>query len=129
MEIVLQIIILSIFLPNFTTGRMKVMIDERVENCTTPGVQSGLFDFSSFELIAESDTEIYANGSIKYLKELKSPLKVHVYTEKFDRGKWNVMAYDKHQSDFCRVMHDLKEPSYKFFKDCPKCPIKPGVST
>lgn len=128
MKFVLKITIFSIILFNYAMCKMKVMIDERTEKCTKPGFKSGLFDFSSFELIAETDTAIHANGSIKISQGWQSPLRVHVYFEKFDRGKWSVMAYDKHHPDFCTVMHDPKEPSYKFFKDCPACPAKAGVS-
>lgn len=124
----LSFVISALILCDFAMGKMQVMIDETFENCTESGAASGAFDFSKFELIAETDTAIYANGSIKFAREIKSPLKLRLFTEKFDRGQWNIMVYDKTLPNFCQSMHDPKEIMYKFFKHCPPCPYAAGVS-
>lgn len=107
---------------------MEIILDEKLENCTAPGVKAGALDFSEFELIAESDTEIFANGTVKFLKNAASPFKNRVYAEKFDRGQWTPQLIDKKYPDFCAVKNIPSEPFYKYFLDCPKCPFQAGAS-
>ena len=118
---------LGVFLSRSVIGKMEIIMDEKLEVCTESGVAHGL-DFSEFELIAETDTTIFANGSVKFLKNAASPFKNHAYAEKFDRGKWTPQLFDKKYTDFCEVKDNPNEPSYKFFVDCPPCPFPAGAS-
>lgn len=114
-------------LAQYAHSLMEIIIDEKIVNCTKPGVKAGALDFSEFELIAESDTTIFANGSVKFLRSAVLPFKNHVYTEKYERGKWIPQLFDKKFADFCAVKENPKEPSYTYFTHCPKCPFKAGV--
>lgn len=110
----------------FAMGKMEVILDEKIDNCTKG--QGGALDFSNFELIAESDTMIFANGSVKFLKTAADPFKNHAYTEKYERGQWNLQVLDKKYPDFCKTKDVPTEQAYKFFVDCPKCPFQAGAS-
>lgn len=106
---------------------MEIVLDETIENCTKPGI-GGAMDFSEFELIAESDTVIYLNGKIKFLKNGANPFKIYVYAEKFERGKWNVQAVERTYPDFRESINSPKEVSFNYFQNCSKCPFQAGES-
>ena len=116
------------FLFSSIFGKMEIIIDERIENCTKPGDEGGAFDISNIELIAETDTEVFANGTLRFIKNLGAPWYVNAFTEKFHRGQWNLFALDKKIPDFCAVMHSSTEMWYKYFKDFKGCPLNFGVS-
>lgn len=108
-------------------GKMEIIVDEKIVNCTEPGDLAGAMDFSQVELVAESDTTIVSNGTIRFLKPVKAPWKVHAYAERFTRGQWTLYGYNKKIDDFCTVMHNPTEIYYKWFKVCPKCPLEVGA--
>lgn len=120
-------VLLGLFLNRVVFAKMEIMVDESLQNCTKPGT-GGALDFSEFELIAESDTVLYMNGSVKFLKTAALPFKNYVYAEKFERGQWTLQAFERKYPDFCNVKNDPKEVAYSYFRVCPKCPFEAGES-
>jgi hypothetical protein len=103
---------------------------EKFEICVDTEELAGVLDFSEFQIIAESDTDVYLNGSLNFVKEVEAPWKAKIFTEKFDRNEWHIKALDKKISDFCESIRDEKEPWYfvtsKFEPN--ECPFAAGVS-
>lgn len=120
-------LILAIFF-SIAFGKMEIVIDEKLEKCVDAKDDAGVSDLSEFEIIAESDTKVFLNGSIKFLKNVEAPWMIHMFAEKLHRGQWNVYAIDKTVPDFCSVMHSPKEVWYPYVKDFGGCPIAAGVS-
>lgn len=123
----LNFAMLALSLGQLVLAKMEILVDEDVQNCTAPGQRAGSMDFSKFELIAESETEMFANGSVAFLKPVKAPFKLYAYAERFIRGQWVLAGYERKITDFCEVMHDEEETYYKFFNPCPFCPFEAGV--
>lgn len=113
-------------------GCIKVIpiIYEDHELCVEPENNAGKFDWSNMEIIAESDTAVFLNGSLHILKKVDSPWKSTVFTERFLRGKWNVEALHKKIPDFCAVLQDPLTSWYHITSQWnPKnCPYEAGVS-
>lgn len=126
-DILVGFLFLCSFLFCFVVGKMEIIIDEKIDNCTKPYEIAEVWDFSNFELIAESDTEVYANGSVKFLKDVDGRWAANIFAEKFYRGQWNIYAFDKKVPDFCASKHNPAELWYKYFKDTKPCPLKAGV--
>lgn len=120
-------LILKLFF-SIALGKMEIVLDEKLEKCVDAKDDAGFYDMSEFEIVAESDTKVFLNGSIKFLRNVEAPWSVHIFAEKFNRGQWNVYAIDKTVPDFCSVMHRPSEPWYLYLKDFGGCPIKAGVS-
>lgn len=115
----------AIFQPS--TSMIEIILHETIENCAEPGEEAGVFDMTNFELIAESDTDVFINGTVKFLKEIKAPWITHAFTEKFMGGRWSLYALERKFPDFCAVMHSRTEIWYNYMKDLPGCPLKKGV--
>jgi hypothetical protein len=114
--------------PSLSLFRKVVpILSEEYENCATPEEDYGVADFSEYELIAVNDYEVFINGSVKILRDIESPLPVHVFAERFERGQWIVMYYDTKRADFCKSMKDSSEIWYDIMKDMKGCPLKAGV--
>lgn len=121
-------IILLPLLATSTVGKMDFYIDEAIEVCVKPADAANRIDISQLELIATSDTEMVINGSVNILKHVEAPWKAYVFTEKFDRGHWNLYAYERRIDDFCSNIHKQTETWYQYTKDLKGCPLEPGVS-
>lgn len=119
--------ILSMFLPIFSARKIVPIIMEEFENCADPDEDYKLADFSNYELIAINDYEVFINGSIKLLRDLVSPMPVHIFAERYERGEWCVMYYDTKRSDFCSAMKNPSEIWYDKMKDLKGCPLTAGV--
>lgn len=118
------------FLFLFTSNQAEIVpvFAESFEECVKPKDKAGVCDFSSMEVIAEDQKHSFLNGSFKFMKDLKAPWDYKLYTERFERGQWNVFAFNKRVKDFCAVMHKSSEPWYGFYKGVPGCPAAKGVS-
>lgn len=103
------------------------LIDDKMENCASSEEDAEVWDTSELDVIAESDTEVYFNGSAKFLKKVGEKLPLRCFAEKLQRdGKWAIEAIDLKRPDFCASLHDPKE--IWFAKtDKYKCPLEPGV--
>lgn len=122
-KIVIFLLLHSFFLCK-VYGLWGVIIYEEIEICGEKEERAGVFEFSELEIFAESDEHVYLNGTWKFLKEIKSPWKSHVFTERKIRGKWSTEILNKKIPDFCEVIQRPTEPWYhvtsKFeHKDCP----------
>lgn len=112
------------FLAGFCHPKIIPIIREGFELCAEPENRAGKLDYSNLEIIAESDEDVFLNGSILFLKEIKAPWKALFFLEKFHRDKWNMEMIKKSVPDFCATIQKPSEPWYfitsKFeHKDCP----------
>lgn len=114
-------------LVTFAFGKMDFYIDDTVKLCTKKGEAAEAIDISQFELIATSDTEMMINGSVKFLKGFEEPWRVIFHTEKFERGQWNALAYQRRMDDLCKNIHGPTEIWYQYAKVLKGCPLKAGV--
>lgn len=56
---------------------------EEMEDCATDEDRAGVMDYSGFELISLTDQDTYANGTIRFLRNVVSPVPMRVFAEKF----------------------------------------------
>lgn len=86
-------------------------------------------DFSDVEIIPVNDSMTVLNGGIGILKNIPSPIRVQVRTERFFRGQWVPGEYNRYLRDFCAVLHDKDawtNITAKFKNQ--KCDFKAGVT-
>lgn len=122
-------IILALSLAECQILRKFVSVfDKRIENCAKPEEDAKALDVSNFEFIAESDEDVFINGSIKILRDFKNPVPVHFYAERFDRDQWIVTYFDQKRPDFCAAFKDPKEVWYTKFQKQKGCPLKAEVT-
>ena len=126
-SLILHILFLGLFFPRFVIGKMELIVDENYEICTKSGIERAL-DFSGFELIAQTDTTIFGNGTVKFLKNATNPFNVRTYAEKFERGKWTPRVFERKISDACELINDPNDPIFKYFIYCPPCPFQAEAS-
>lgn len=87
-------------------------------------------DLSDIEIIPVNDSLTVLNGAIGILKNIPSPIRVTLRTERFNRGQWVPGEYNRFIKDFCKVMHDKDEAWTKVTEQFKNqiCPFKAGVS-
>lgn len=107
-------------------GKVVLLPDDRIEYCSED--KSGHFNYDNLHIEIVSDTEIFLNGSVQFLKEVKSPFIVKTYAEQYVRQKWVVAMFDRKIPDFCSSMKNPAEFWYNILKEQPGCPIQEGVS-
>jgi hypothetical protein len=112
----------------FTSSKIVMLPDDKIEKCVEAKYDAESFDISGIEIVVESDTDIFLNGSMKNLKTVGSPMKVRIYFEKYTRSQWTIANMDRRIRDFCAVLHSPAEVWYEFFKDVWDCPFSAGVS-
>lgn len=123
-------ILLLVFISvEFSTSKVVPVFYDGLEDCSEPGERAGKFNLSEIKIV-ETDDEFFVNGTIYFLKEVKSPWKSLVYAEKFDRGQWNADSFTKQYPDFCKNIKNPLEPFNYLTKnlDHRSCPIPAGVS-
>jgi hypothetical protein len=123
----MKLLTLVIFVP-IAWAWMELVPGDRVEDCSEPGKHANIADFSGSEIVMESDTDFFLNGTFKFLKPLHSPWKVNVIGERWYRDQW-VPGAEKKLSDACGEMHNKAYPTYPFFEGQKGCPLEPGVSS
>lgn len=87
-------------------------------------------DLSDLEIIPVNDSLTVLNGGIGFLKNIPSPIRVTIRTERFDRGQWVPGEYNRFIKDFCQVLHNTDEAWTKItskFKN-QNCEFKAGVT-
>jgi hypothetical protein len=110
-----------------TSARIALFFDEKIEDCTG-GNNAGYYDLSQLEIIVETDTEVFLNGTVKFLHEITSPWKTNVDLEEYVRSEWVPSVVQRRFADFCADLHNPAEPWYNNLKDQMGCPIPAGVS-
>lgn len=113
---------------NLTLGKIILLPDDRIEKCVDAKNDAKFYDVSKMEVIMESDTDIFLNGTFKHLREFKRGIKGRVYAEQFVRGKWVFSMINRKIPDWCDSMANPLEAWYDFYKEYPRCPLKAGVS-
>lgn len=126
-KIVLGFVLITIV--KLCSSKIVVTIYEDYEVCVEPEESAGKFDFSELEIFAESDTKVFLNGSWNFLKEVKSPWPSTIFTERYDRGQWNIELVSKKIPDFCEVIQNPNEPWYEMTSqfEHKHCPFPAGV--
>lgn len=124
-------LVFVLFANKFCHPKVIPIINEEFESCIDPEENAGKFDLSQLEFIAETDTNVFMNGSWNFLKEVKSPWVSTVFAERYERGQWNVEKLHKRIPDFCDSIQSDQEPWYHVTKHFePKnCPFPAGVSS
>nr|XP_029736435.1 uncharacterized protein LOC115271090 [Aedes albopictus] len=85
-------------------------------------------DLNNFQIINRENGDIAYNGSIKFLKDYSSPIKLKIVSKRLQRGTWLPGILNKEIGDFCRVMGNPLEPGvYKTTENIDKrCPFEAG---
>lgn len=111
------------------SAKVYPIVEDRLELCTKPEDRAGKLDYSGLEIVLLSHEEAFLNGTLKFLKQVKSPWKSGVFVERFHRGKWNIEAFNKKNEDFCVSLRNPLEPFYYITSRyiSQKCPIPAGV--
>jgi hypothetical protein len=127
----MKIQILTVFyLIQFSSSKILVFPEEKIEKCPEFIHEGeGLFNFDELEIITESDTEIFINGSMTFMKDFKAPWKSEFYAEQLVRNSWIQTAIRRKYDDFCTVIHSPVEVWYTKFRDVQGCNYKKGVKT
>jgi hypothetical protein len=114
----------------YCNAKLIPIVYEDFEMCTKEGEDAGKFDFSQLEILAESDTSVYLNGSWKFAKEVKSPWTAIIFAEKYIKSEWVVERLSKKIPDFCEVIQGPNEPWYYVTQhfEHKECPFPAGVS-
>lgn len=123
----LLFVILTILVA-LSSAEIVPVFAETFEECVKPKDKAGIVDFTSIEVIAQDQSHSFLNGTFNFLKDLKAPWDYRMFTERYERGHWNVFAFNKRVADFCAVMHKPSEPWYAIYKTIPGCPAAEGVS-
>lgn len=109
-------------------SEIVVLPYDNLERITDPKNDPEWLDCSNLEVVMESDYDVFLNGTIKVLKDIKH-VPVKLYAEKYDRGQWHVALYNKKLRNFCTKFHSSLELWYYYTKNFPRCPLKAGVRT
>jgi hypothetical protein len=106
------------------------VIYEGFEMCVDPEEHAKALDFSNMKIFAETDTDVFLNGSLTVLKGVESPWKWTIFAEKFEREQWHVAVINRVIPDFCKVIQKPTEPWYYVTKKLEHkyCPFPAGVS-
>lgn len=120
---------LLLFFLKYCSSKVIPIIYEEYEECVKPEEKAGKFDFSELEIIAESDTHVYMNGSWNFIEEVKSPWTAIIFMERYERSQWILEALYKKVPDFCKSIQDPEETWYHVTSHFePKnCPFPAGV--
>jgi hypothetical protein len=114
---------------DFNVGKVLILPEELVEKCPeNADNDAGYFGVDAIDIVVESDTDIFLNGSVKILKELKSPWLAEYYAEQFYRDTWVRSPIQRKFDDLCLSFHSPKEIWYKILKDVPECPFEADVN-
>lgn len=123
-----QLLIFVAFI-SFSSSKVQILPEEGVEKCSeNVENEAGYFSVDNLEVLVESDTDIFLNGSVKIMKELKSPWLSEYYAEQFYRDQWVRSPIQRKFDDLCQVFHSPTEMWYPILKDVPGCPFAEGVS-
>lgn len=108
---------------------VKILPEELIEKCQE-NVENDAeyFGVDEVEIVFESDTDIFINGSVKILKKLESPWKSEYYAEQFYRDEWVRSPIQRKFDDLCKDFHNPTEMWYRLLKDIPGCPFSAGVN-
>lgn len=90
--------------------------------------KANFFNYSHMELIPYNDTDVFLNGSMLLMRDIKKSFRVNIYTEQYTQGEWIFRAFNRTYNDFCIAMKNPTEPFFVAFAGQPKCPYKKGVS-
>lgn len=118
---------ITLILP-LVSGKVQFLVNgDEATDCTKPEESPHVYDFRDLEIVHTSDTEMFVNGSIRFLKDIDSPWQERHYTEKFDRGQWNLALVNTQFQDFCPRIKSPTEAWHFQMRHLPGCPIKAGV--
>lgn len=122
------LVFFCVFLHTAAGASIKVLVDDVIENCSTTETEAGFYSLDNLEIVIESDTDIFINGTIDFFKNVQTPWKARFYSEKYDRDQWLPAMLDTKVADFCTRIHNPKDFWYNQLKHVKGCPIKAGVN-
>ena len=123
-------LLVFITLTKLVSAVVLILPDEGIENCPEfADIDAGYFGIENLEIIVESDTEVFLNGSVIIMKELRAPWNVEYYAEELRQNKWTRSPIQKKFNDFCGSFHNPTDIWYMLLKDFPGCDFKAGVRT
>lgn len=126
LKIVLLGLILSTIAPSnqLIPRQKKYIFDENTYDCGDEN-EIKLFVLD-LDVIAESEYDMYLNGSLTFLADIKAPWRIEAYGKKLEQGEW-YRKIERKVDDFCFSKNnpaDIFHPLFRKFKDCP---LKKGV--
>jgi hypothetical protein len=116
-----------IFVAPVAWAWMEMVPGDRIEDCSAPGKAANMMNYSGLEIIMESDTDFFLDGTLTFLKPIHSPWKLNFIGERWYRDKW-VPGIERKTEDACPEIHNKINPTYKLLKDQKDCPLEAGVS-
>jgi hypothetical protein len=129
-KIVCFILLGSVLIDNSSAqifSKYGIVMDEKIENCASPEEDAKVLDLSNFEFIAETDMDVFINGSIKIMRKIEDKVDHRIYAEKFERGQWLMSAVNIKRESFCKSFRDPAEIWYSKTKRLKGCPLEIGV--
>lgn len=123
----LLLIVFAIKVSSCFDRKFAMSVDERIENCADPKFDAKALDLSELELIAESDFEVFINGTAKFTREHRSSIPFQILAERFDRNQWHLSVMNTKRDDFCKSIHNLAELWGAKMMKFKGCPLKVGV--
>lgn len=111
------------------SSKVVPFIHEGYEMCVAPEERANMFDYSNLEIVAESDDEVFLNGSLVVLKNI-TEWKLTAWLERFQQGSWDMELAKKHYPDLCPHIQSPAELFYFISKKLQNknCPFLAGVS-
>jgi hypothetical protein len=80
--------------PNFfplAIAKIEIILHDIIEKFEKLREEAKEIDMKKFQLIAESSTEVFSNGNVKFLKEIKAPWIVLFFHRKEHSGTFLVV--------------------------------------
>jgi hypothetical protein len=102
----------------------KFVFDEKVYECDEKSVKK-VFDHD-LDIIAESEYEMYLNGSLTFLVDIKAPWRIEAVGMKLELGDWH-KKLEKSVQDFCFTKNNPTDIFYPMFGKFKNCPLTKGV--
>lgn len=109
----------------FITRTKKYVFDEKVFDCSEKDKKK-VFNID-LDVIAESEYEMYLNGTMTFLIDIESPWRVEAYGKKLEQGEW-YKKVERSVRDFCFSKNNPADIFYPLFGKFKNCPISKGVS-
>lgn len=117
-----------IYFTKLSSAKILILPEELIEKCPeNEDNNAAHFGVDSLEIVVESDTEIFLNGSVKILREVKTPWVAEYFAEQYVRDQWVRSPIQRKFDDLCLFIHSPTELWFRITQSVPNCPFKAGV--
>jgi hypothetical protein len=110
----------------FISRSKKYVFDENTYDCSTDKSEKKVFDVD-LDIIAETEYDMFLNGTMTFLVDVKPPWRVETYGKKLEQGEW-FKKLERSVRDFCFSKNNPTDVFYPFFGNKKNCPISKRVS-